>query len=207
MTHTFDHHNKAGVCTECGERPQLYHSNWPRVPSHIFHEIHRLYKLSEQRHRCHVCYCREMGARPLHAGKDYLCLYCSKPITKGSRYIMYFANRPEWWYTYPVRMHVCTDCVPENTLACHITGQSVKQKAYRKPTAGESREVWMRLMDYDVRALRSHTAAFENPQLVAEIIDQAVVDGLRPDQLHKKIMCAMGWCGWTGTEGSPDDPI
>ena len=110
---------------------------------------------------------------------------------------MYLAHRPEGWTRFPVQMHVCTDCVPEKALELPVADwqhrPTVVSVPAQEPTQEEIYKVYERLLEYGVQAPQSYDAAAKNPELVTEIIDQAVTKKLRPDQLHKVILWNMGW--------------
>lgn len=110
---------------------------------------------------------------------------------------MYKAPRPRMPIGLPVRMHVCTDCVPETALDFPVTGWQHRPTLVpvpaQEPTQDEIDEVHERLWEYGVQAPKSYDAAAKNPVLVTEIIDRAVTMKLRPDQLHRVILWTMGW--------------
>ncbi len=109
---------------------------------------------------------------------------------------MYKAPRPRMPIGLPVRMHVCTDCVPETALDFPVTGwqhrPTVVPVRAQEPTQDEIDEVHERLWEYGVQAPKSYDAAAKNPVRVTEIIDRAVTMKLRPDQLHRVILWTMG---------------
>lgn len=183
--------SKPNTCTECGEAQLPPHHNWPSLPPHLFHEIHELYRLSDEHQQCHICYCQDMAAKPVTALKDYRCLYCKNQINKGSRYIMYIARHAL------IHMHICMDCVPEKPLEYPVADWKVRPNVDSIPeqvtTQDEIDKVHERLWESGIHSPRSYDAANRNPKLVSEIIDQAVIKKLLPYQLHRVIMWAMGW--------------
>ena len=67
----------------------------------------------EFHHRCGPCYvawlCRNKGANPTRAAKEYECDGCRRMIEKGTTYYLTF--RPAYFGAkYPERVHVCKNC-------------------------------------------------------------------------------------------------